>query len=477
MRLGDGDGDREVRKVHVMGVGGTAMSAITGLLREAGCEVRGSDASQPYPPMSTLLERLGIAVMHPYDPANLAWGPDLVVVGNVIRRTNPEAIAAVEAGLPCLSMPQVLRAAFLEGRRPLVIAGTHGKTTTTSLLAHLLDATGFDPGMMVGGIPLDFGSNYRLGSGAPFVVEGDEYDTAYFDKGPKFLHYAPQAAIVNNVEFDHADIFADLERVVAVFASFAAIVPAGAPLVVPAEDANCLRAVADSPATRVTFGLAAGDWRPSGVVRTDGRVRFVLEHAGRPVGRFDSPLIGEHNLRNTVAALALVHETGLATPGLAHALASFKGVRKRQEVRGTVRGVTVIDDFAHHPTAVRETLRAVREAYPGARVVALFEPESNTSRRRVFQDEFAVAFAAADEVLFYKPLEKPDNLRPEERIDMDRLCAAIEARGVPARMIPDIDALAAAAADDAQVGDVIVGMSGRDFLGVHGRVLGRLGRP
>ena len=464
------------KKVHVMGVGGTAMSAIAGLFREAGCEVRGSDQAAPYPPMSVNLERLGIPVMHPYGPGNLAWGPDLVVVGNVIRRVNPEAVAVVESGVPYVSMPQALRMHFLEGRTPLVVAGTHGKTTTTSLIAHLLAGQGFDPSFLVGGIPLDFQSNFRLGTGAHFVVEGDEYDTAFFDKGPKFLHYAPQAAIINNVEYDHADIFPDVDRVVAAFASFAGIVPAGAPLIVPAGDALAARAVADTPARRVTFGLADGDWRPLDVRFDPGVVRFDLACRGRRLGRFASPMLGEHNLKNAVAALALLHEVGAVTPALADALASFKGVKKRQEVKGAAHGVTVIDDFAHHPTAVRETLRAVRSGYPGAHVIALFEPESNTSRRRVFQAEYVEAFATADTVLFYKPFEKPDNLKPEERIDMDRLCADVTARGVPARMIPDIDELAAAAAALARPGDVVLGMSGRDFQGVHQRVLAALAR-
>jgi UDP-N-acetylmuramate: L-alanyl-gamma-D-glutamyl-meso-diaminopimelate ligase len=468
--------DPRVRKVHVMGVGGTAMSAIAGLFREAGCEVRGSDAGAPYPPMSTHLERLGIPVMHPYGPENLAWGPDLVVVGNVIRRVNPEAVAVLESGIPYLSMPQALKAHFLAGRRPLVIAGTHGKTTTTSLVSHLLHAQGLDPSFLVGGIPLDFESNFRLGGGEFFVVEGDEYDTAFFDKGPKFLHYAPQAAIVNNVEYDHADIFPDVERVVAAFASFAAIVPQGAPLLAPASDPLAARAVAATPGRVVTFGLADGTWRPRDVSWSGGRARFVLTRDGRDAGAFDSPLMGEHNLKNTIAALALLHEVGAVTPSLATALASFKGIRKRQEVKGVARGVTVIDDFAHHPTAVRETIRAVRLAFPQGRILALFEPESNTSRRRVFQAEYVDAFATADEVLFYKPFEKPDNLAPEERIDMARLCDDVTARGTPARMIPDIDALADEAASLARPGDVVLGMSGRDFLGVHGRVLARLGR-
>ncbi len=463
-----------VRKVHVMGVGGTAMSAVAGLFREAGCEVRGSEGAAPYPPVSLLLERLGIPVMHPYAPENLAWGPDLVIVGNVIRRVNPEAVAVVESGRAHLSFPQAMNRHFLAGRTSLVVAGTHGKTTTTSLICHLLHAQGFDPSFLVGGVPLDFGVNYRLGAGPHFVIEGDEYDTAFFDKGPKFLHYAPKAAIINNVEFDHADIFKDLDAVIAAFARFAALVPAGAPLLVPDGDPNVPRVLADAGATGIMFGLDRGQWQATDVSRAAGRTRFTLRRDGHEAGVFETPLIGDHNLKNTVAALALLHEVGAVTAGLPAALASFQGIKKRQEVKGTVGGVTVIDDFAHHPTAVRETMKAVRQAYPGARLIALFEPESNTSRRRVFQAEYAEAFAEADVMLFYKPFEKPDNLAPEERIDMDRLVADIAARGTPSRMIPDIDALAAEAARLAKPGDVILGMSGRDFQGVHARVLAAL---
>jgi UDP-N-acetylmuramate: L-alanyl-gamma-D-glutamyl-meso-diaminopimelate ligase len=466
------------RKVHVLGIGGTAMSAVAGLFRQAGWEVRGSDQAAPYPPMGDLLAELGIPVMHPYAPENLAWGPDLVIVGNVIRRTNPEAVALLESGLPYRSFPEALREHFLADRVPLVVAGTHGKTTTTSLIAHLLDAQGFDPSFLVGGVPLDFGVNHRLGTGRHFVVEGDEYDTAFFDKGPKFLHYAPRAAIVNNVEFDHADIFADLDAVKAAFAKFVALVPAGAPLLVPDDDANCRDVLATAGAAGITFGLGRGTWqardvRWGGPDRT--RVTFALHRGDRAVGTFASPMVGMHNLHNAVAALALVHEIDAATPALAGALASFSGVRKRQEVKGVARGVTVIDDFAHHPTAVRATIAAVRAAWPGARIVALFEVESNTSRRRVFQDAFADAFATADEILFCRPHDKPDNLPDDQRIDMARLCADIAARGTPATLIPDIDELAAEAARRARPGDVVLGMSGRDFHGVHAKVLACLG--
>lgn len=459
------------RKVHILGVGGTAMAGIAGLFREAGSEVRGSDSAPPYPPMGPLLADLGIPVLTPYAPQNLDWKPDLVVVGNVIRRTNPEAQALLERGLPFCSMPEALNRYFLRGRRPLVIAGTHGKTTTTSLVAHLLVHEGLDPGVFVGGIPLDLGRNFRFGQGDLFVVEGDEYDTAFFDKGPKFLHYNPQAAVILNIEFDHADIFADLDAVVAAFSRLTAILPAQAPLLIPTGSPTCLRAASLSPARVVTFGIEHGDWHARDIRAESGVTHFVLVGYGEKLGEFQSPLLGRHNLHNAIAALALVHEVGVAGFGLREGLATFRGVRKRQELIGEVAGIRVYDDFAHHPTAVRETLSAFRQAFPGRRLIALFEPESNTSRRRVFQREYSLAFALADAVLFFRPLEKPDALPPEERIDMGRLCDDIAAQGVPARMIPDIEALAEEAARVAQPGDIIVGMSGRDFCGVHERVL------
>lgn len=458
-------------KIHIMGIGGTAMSAVAGLLKDSGHEVRGTDRVYPYPPVGDLLQNLGITVMHPYDPANLDWGPDLVVVGNVIRRDNCEAEAMRERAIPFMSFPEALREHYLGGRVPLVVTGTHGKTTASSLIAWLLYAQGFNPGYLIGGVPVDFGSNFRAGKGSHFVVEGDEYDTAYFDKGPKFLHYAPQAAIINNVEFDHADIYANLAAVIESFAKFARIMPEGAPLLVPFEDMNAEIAIRETRALVRTFGVDRGFWHAANVSWAGGKVAFDLVRDGGLAGRFVSPMVGRHNLSNTVAALGLLHEVGAVNDRLAMALATFKGVRKRQEVKGIVGGVTVIDDFAHHPTAVRETILAIRGAYPAARIIGLFEPESNTSRRRVFQNEYVEAFAAADSIMFCVPFEKADNLAPEQKIDMAKLVADINARGTPAVIIPKIDALAATAVAAAKPGDVILGMSGRDFYGIHQKVL------
>lgn len=452
------------------------MAGMASLFAEAGAIVRGSDGAPPYPPTGPLLSQLHIPVMHPYSPDNLSWRPDLVVVGNVIRATNPEAQALLERGIPYLSMPEALRRFFLQGRRSLVVAGTHGKTTTASLLAHLLAASGHDPGFLIGGIPLNFQINARLGSGPFFVVEGDEYDTAFFDKSPKFLHYEPKAAILNPVEFDHADIFRDLDHVISAFSAFCRLLPDGAPLIVPHGDDYAASASSTSKARVITSGLERGTWQARDIEPRTPGFAFTLYHNDTPKGRFFLPLIGRHNLKNTTSVLALLHELNLAHDDLPLALSSFKGVCKRQELRGIARGVMVFDDFAHHPTAVRETLCAFREAYPKARLIALFEPESNTSRRKVFQHDFARAFLVADRVLFCRPLEKPDGLRPEEKLDMALLCHEIREGGVPADMIEDIRLLASKAAMEARPGDVIVAMSGRDFYGIHDLILEELTR-
>jgi UDP-N-acetylmuramate: L-alanyl-gamma-D-glutamyl-meso-diaminopimelate ligase len=461
-------------KVHIMGVGGVAMSAVAGLFKKAGWEVRGSDQAMPYPPMGDLLTDLGISVMHPYQAENLDWGPDLVVVGNVIRRINPEAVAVVESKIPYLSFPEALREHFFHDQQSIVVAGTHGKTTTTSLIAHLLAFQGLDPSFLVGGIPVNFGINHHLGEGKYFVIEGDEYDTAFFDKGPKFLHYLPKAAIINNVEFDHADIFASLDAVLKVFTDFARIVPRKAPLLIPDSDTNAKKVVADADAKVVTFGIERGIWQARDVQWDGLGVAFNLFCKDLKVGTFSSPMIGIHNLHNVIAALAMLHELDAVTPKLALALESFKGIKKRQEIKGVVNQITVMDDFAHHPTAVRQTIEALRIAKPKAKIIVMFEIESNTSRRKVFQNEFAKAFATADQVLFCRPYEKPDNLPLEERIDMDQLCADIQSAGTNAVMIPDIDDLASAAAALAKPGDIIVGMSGRNFHNVHDKVLAKL---
>jgi len=463
---------REVRKVHLMGICGSAMGAFAAMLRRRGFEVRGSDRGA-YPPMSTTLRDMGIELMEGYVAANLDWQPDAVVVGNVIRPSHEEAVALRRSGIPHCSLPQALGALFIAGRHSVVVAGTHGKTTTASMTAWLLQVAGLDPSFMIGGVTGNFGTNHRVSEGDVFVVEGDEYDTAYFDKGPKFLHYRPRTASLNNLEFDHADIFADIDAIETLFARFAALVPADGTLIVPADEVRLARVASHCPGQVWTFGIdTAADVTARHLTSNDQGVQFELCLPGAPAAPTRLGIWGEHNVRNALCAAGLAYGAGATSEAIAHGLREFVLPRKRQELRGIAGGIPIIDDFAHHPTAIRETLRSVRTRYPGRRVVALFEVESNTSRRRVFQDAFAAALGEADRVWFCAPLSKSDSLAPEERLDMDGLVASIRRGGTPADLDGDIDSLCAAITGDARPNeDVIVAMSGRNFHGIHERLL------
>ncbi|MGM0576999.1 MAG: UDP-N-acetylmuramate--L-alanine ligase [Myxococcota bacterium] len=466
---------RTVGRVHLMGICGSAMGAFAGMLRRQGFEVRGSDRGA-YPPMSTLLRDMGVQVMEGYRPEHLDWGPDVVVVGNVVRPFYAEAVAMRRRGIPHASLPQALAALCIGDRHSVVITGTHGKTTTSSMVAWLLHEAGLDPGFLIGGVTGNFDANHRLGGGPVFVVEGDEYDTAYFDKGPKFLHYRPRTASINNVEFDHADIYPDVEAIESEFRRFAALLPEDGHLLVPVDDARARRVAEASVATIWTFGRSEeADVRASDVRADASGTHLLLHLPGAAPRETRLALWGDHNLANALTAAGLACAAGASPEAVADALPHFRLPRKRQEVRGEADGVPVVDDFAHHPTAIRETLRAVRMRYPGRRVLALFEVESNTSRRRVFQEAFAEALSQADRVWFCEPLAKDDGLPPAERLDMDALIGSIRAGGTPARLLVDVDDLADEAAAEARPDrDVIVAMSGRDFHGVHGRILDRL---
>ena len=465
-----------VRRVHVMGICGSAMGAFAGMLRALGLEVRGSDTGA-YPPMSTTLAAKGVPIYEGYRADNLDWGPDAVVVGNVIRPTYEEAIALRARGIPHASLPQALAALFLTERTPIVVTGTHGKTTTSSMTAWILECAGLDPSFMIGGVTGNFGENHRVARGPVFVVEGDEYDTAYFDKGPKFLHYRPVFASINNIEFDHADIFPDIAAIEAVFSRFAGLLPSHGRLIVNGADPRAMRIAEACPAPRWTFAVDAAADLVARDLRTDAAgTHFALTLPGHPTQPAFVPLWGGHNVQNALTAAGLALAAGASVAAIIEGLATFSAPKKRQELRGVAADVPVIDDFAHHPTAIRETLRAIRRRYPERRILALFEVQSNTARRRVFQDGFAAALAEADRVYFGRPLEKKsDALPPEQRLDLTALAEALTAGGTPAVIIEDTDALAERVARDARPGaDVVIAMSGRDFDGVHGRVLARL---
>ena len=469
-------------KVHLIGIGGTGMGAVAGLLCAAGHEVRGSD-NAVYPPMSEQLEALGVPVFQGFAAANLEWGPDLVVVGNTNSRDHVEVVAAGERGLQLTSFPAVLGEQLLADRHPIVVTGTHGKTTTTSLVAHILMEAGRDPGLFVGGVPLGLGKGWHLGTGAEFVVEGDEYDTAFFDKGSKFLHYRPRTAILTSVELDHVDIFPSFEAVRETFRKFVALLPEDGLLVVWHDSPDAMQ-IAGGAACRVeSYAVTEnGGEPPPGADWTahhleygkSGRVTFEVVGRGEPLGRFETLLAGRHNVGNVLAAIAVAIDRGVQIEIVRRAVASFAGVRRRQEVRGIAGGVWVLDDYAHHPTAVRETLKALRRRFPKRRLIAAYEPRSATSRRRTFQDEFAEAFAHADEVVVGR-LFDPQKIPKEERFDPERLALDLHRAGTKASYLPEVDAIVKHIAGAAGPGDVVVALSSGSFDGFHDKLLAAIG--
>ena len=465
------------RRVHLIAICGVAMSALAGMLKQRGYAVSGSDENV-YPPMSTVLERLGIAIRPGFRAEHLADRPDLVVVGNKVSRTNPEVQAMLASGIPYVSLPQALAALFLAARRPLVVAGTHGKTTSTALLAWVLECAGRDPSLLVGGDALNFDGNYKLGNGEDFVIEGDEYDTAFFDKGPKFLHYRPQAVLVTAVEFDHADIYRDLAQVKAAFQKLLAILPAAAPLVAAADFPHA-RALATRRPGATTFGLLASDahWRATHLRDNGSETLFEVEYRGATecTARIAQP--GGINARNALGVYALARTLGLSAAEILPGLASFRGVARRQEVVGTFGGVTVVDDFAHHPTAVDGVIAAVRLRYPRRRLWAVFEPRSNTSRRKIFQREYVTAFAGADAVIIGGVFHKQtDQVADADLFSPEQLVADLQARRVQARAIADAETISATLADETHAGDVILLMSNGSFGGLRQKLTAALDR-
>lgn len=454
------------------------MGSLAGLLREAGHLVRGSDEAV-YPPMSTMLAERGIQVLNGYHADHLEDRPDLVVVGNVASRSNVEAVAAVASGLPFLSMPQAISRLFLEGRHPIVVTGTHGKTTTAALMAWLLQSAGREPSFLVGGVLRNFDRSFGLGAGDDFVIEGDEYETSYFDKGPKFMHYRPRTAILTSVEFDHAEMYGSLDAVKAAFRGFVALIPADGRLIHCIDDPNVREVVVSSSiCARESYGTGdSAHWRGSIVgVDAEGMDLKVLRD-GRPFGNFRSPLSGVQNLRNILAVTAVAHARGLDSGEIGEGLRSFAGVRRRQEVRGTVGGIVVMDDFAHHPTAVRLTLDGLRQRYCDRRLWAVFEPRTNTSRRSVFQQEYAESFDAADRVIV-AAVDHPERAPEGQRFSPDLLVADLQARGRDASFLPSVSEIVKRLVGEARPGDVVVVMSNGSFGGIHGRLLeGLSGRP
>jgi UDP-N-acetylmuramate: L-alanyl-gamma-D-glutamyl-meso-diaminopimelate ligase len=462
------------RHVHLIAIAGVGMASLAGLLRATGRRVTGSDQAV-YPPASTLLAELGIEVREGFRAENLEPRPDLVVVGNAMSRGNPEVEAMLAAGLPYCSMPEALMRFCMGGRRRAVVTGTHGKTTASALLAWVLHQAGADPGFMIGGACRNFARNFRLGAGPWFVVEGDEYDTAFFDKGPKFLHYDPDALLLNAIELDHVDIYRDLEHVKRAFRTLLERTRPDVPVVASADFPQ-VRAVLEASGRRaMLFGTAAGaGWRAE-QVRDDGtatRFTIVTPAGDRVPAACRAP--GAMNVANALGVTALATAIGVPLARVVPALASFRGVARRQEVIGEGRGLTLIDDFAHHPTAVAATLAALRGRFPGRRLWALFEPRSNTSRRRVFQDAFVEAFAGADRVTL-AGVHRPEQLPEAERLSTGEIVAALARRGVAAEVREEPDAIAALVVREAASGDVIVLMSNGGFGGLARSLRAALG--
>ncbi len=462
-------------RVHLIGVCGTAMATLAALLKHRGFDVSGSD-EHVYPPMSDFLAAEGITVLEGYKPEHVNGAIDLIVVGNAISRGNAELEAVLDRNLRYTSLPEVIRDTWLWHAHSIVIAGTHGKTTTTSLTGWLLTAAGADPMVLVGGIARNFGNDgasYRVGKGTAFVIEGDEYDSAYFDKTAKFLKYLPDIAVINNIEFDHADIYPDLDAVRLAFKRLVNLVPKSGLTLLGVDNPDAA-ALAPLVRSRVqTFGLSQGaDWRAVEVRPSSTQTDFRVLRGERDHGVFSMSLLGDHNVRNALAAIAVGADLGLAMEALKAGLAEFKGVKRRLEVVGEVRGVTVYDDFAHHPTAVEETLRAVRRSSPGKRIWAVFEPRSASSCRRVFQDDFARAFASADQVVLASISRS--SLPPEERLSESQLVSDLRARNVEARHLPTVDAIVDEVAREAREGDLVVIMSNGGFGGIHQKLLSAL---
>jgi UDP-N-acetylmuramate: L-alanyl-gamma-D-glutamyl-meso-diaminopimelate ligase len=459
--------------IFLIAIGGTGMAPLACLLEGLGHRVRGCDVPL-YPPMSDLLAAAGIEPLVGYDPAYLEPAPDLVVVGNAVPRDNPVTAAAVERDLEQISMPQALARFFLAGRRPLVAAGTHGKTTTASLAAWVYTACGTDPGYLIGGVPLDLGRSFHAGGGERFVIEGDEYNAAWFDRGPKFLHYRPETAILTSVEYDHADLYARPEDLLAAYRRLVEIVPPEGRLIA-CGDSPGVRRIAAAASCPITFyGLdPANDLTPATLAPHHGGTLMTIDDPEEGRVEIQLPMAGRHNATNALAVWAAARGDGLGAAEVASALDRFRGVRRRQEEVGTVRGVRVVDDFAHHPTAVRETLAALAERYHGSRLVAVFEPRSLTAGRRMFHQAYREAFALADRLLL-APVFHHARLPPEERLDLETLAAELSAAGTPAEVGADTEALLDRLTTESRPGDVVVIMSSGEFGRLPRRLLDRM---
>ncbi len=449
------------------------MASLAGMLKQKGYQVSGSDQNI-YPPMSLFLEKLSIPVLSGYKAENLSSNPDLVIVGNVITKFNNEAVELSRLNLPYMSFPQALKHFAFQGKHSIVISGTHGKTSTSSIAAWVLEKAGQDPGFMIGGIPLNFQSNFKIGKGNCFVIEGDEYDTAFFDKGPKFLHYNPWVTILTSIEFDHADIYRDLDHIIENFRKLINLIPAEGLLIANSDDPVIMAEIKAAKCPVITYGFSEkATFTASNITVREDVTRLKILKAGTECLTISTPLYGRHNISNLLSVIALADFLGIKLTDVSDAAKTFKGVKRRQEIVGGKQGVIVLDDFAHHPTAVRETIRAVREKYKNHRIIAVFEPRSNSSRRNIFQEQYVLSFEAADLVMVPAP-PIMGKIPPEERFSSKLLTEDLNKKGTKAFYFPDTDQLLEAMVKESHSGDVFLIMSNGGFDNIHRRLLERI---
>lgn len=463
----------ETKHVHLMGICGTGMASMAGILKEEGYHVTGSDENV-YPPMSLLLKETGIEIVKGYSAKNLDIMPDLVIVGNVITAKNPEAVRLSELKIPYISLPQALRHFAIGDRKPIVISGTHGKSTTSAMGAWILEKAGVDPGYMIGGVLNNFRSNFKRGKGPYYVIEGDEYDTAFFDKGPKFLHYAPVITIITSIEFDHADIYRDLDHVISNFRKLIEIIPENGLLIANGDDPVVLKESEKAKCPVKLYGFSDGlHWQAVDIENIKGETSVRIIREGKDYLKVAGTLYGRHNISNLLSVIALADSIGLKPDIIRDAVSTFKGVKRRQEIRGEENDILVIDDFAHHPTAVEKTIEAVKDRYNERRIVAVFEPRSNSSRRRIFQDRYGMAFDLADIVFIPEP-PLMDKVPENDRFSSVKLVETIRSRGKDAYYCATGDQLLEEILDITEPGDVVLVMSNGSFDNIHEKLLNRL---
>jgi len=467
----------ETKHVHVIGIGGSAMAPLAGMLRESGYRVTGSD-SGVYPPASTLLESLGIPFNDTFNAAHLKPAPELVVIGNIIARGNPELEEVLDRRIPYRSMPEILEEVFLPERHAIVVSGTHGKTTTTAMLAWIFQTAGKRPNFLVGGVAENFGKSYGLGGGAEFILEGDEYETAFWDRGPKFFHYHPDDLIITSLEYDHADIYPDFETYQLAFRRLVNLVPRRGRVVIwgdTADSGPVLRGAAEKAFCPVeTYGFGGGnDWVASEFAMDGERMRFRVAHHGKLFGEFAMTATGRHNVLNAMAALIVAQGRGISSAQIGKALSTFRSVKRRMDVKGEIGGVLVVDDFAHHPTAVKATIEAARGRWPGRRLWAIFEPRSNSMRRKVFQEALPKALAVGDRIILGNVF-RAQQLGGENRLDPETVADSIRAMGKDARVLSSSEAIAEHLAEEARAGDVLLIMSNGSFDGLCEKRLKKL---